>query len=90
MSSDSSAVTSPATLTDTIILFTTSTGGLVRYSTTQLLVKLLSWGLSKGHHLIRLVYCIMCVCCVCVCMCACVCVCVRACLCGGIHVFSCW
>ena len=45
MSSDSSAVTTPATLTDTIILFTTTTGGLVRsgYSTTQLLVKLLTW-----------------------------------------------
>ena len=70
MSSDSSAVTSPATLTDTIILFTTSTGGLVRYSTTQLLVKLLSWGLSKGHHLIRLVYCNVCVR-VCVCICSC-------------------
>ena len=45
MSSDSSVVTTPATLTDTIILFTTTTGGLVRrgYSTTQLLVKLLTW-----------------------------------------------
>ena len=66
MNGDSSAVTSPATLTDTIILFTTSNGGL--YYPTQLLVKLLSWGLSKGHHLIRLVYCV-CVCAVCVCAC---------------------
>ena len=63
VNNDCSAVTSPATLTDTIILFTTSNGGL--YYTTQLLVKLLSWGLSKGHHLIRLV---------CVCVRACLCI----------------
>ena len=81
MSSDSSAVTSPATLTDAIILFTTSTGGLVRYSTTQLLVKLLSWGLSKGHHLIRLVSFNVCVCtCVCVCVCVCMCACMNVCV----------
>ena len=55
MSSDSSLVTSTAILTDhTVILFTTTTAaGLVSYSATQLLVNLLMWGFSKGHHVIR-------------------------------------
>ena len=54
--SNSSTVTSlPTLFTDTTILFTTTTGVLVRrsYSATQLLVKLLTWGLSNGHHLLR-------------------------------------
>ena len=82
MSSDSSLVTSTAILTDhTIILFTTTTAaGLVSYSATQLLVNLLMWGFSKGHHLIRSVLLYVCtyhVCeCMCICMCACLCVCV--------------
>ena len=45
MSNDSLAVTSVAALTDTIILFTTTTGGLV--SSYFLLVKLLTLGLSE-------------------------------------------
>ena len=72
MSSDSSLVTSTAILTDhTIILFTTTTAaGLVSYSATQLLVNLLMWGFSNGHHLIGQYYCIYvsCVCCKCTCM----------------------
>ena len=60
ISSDSSVVTSTATLNDhTIILFTTTTTtGLV---TTQLLVKLLTWGFTKGHQLIRSVLSCVCV-----------------------------
>ena len=85
ISSDSSVVTSTATLTDhtAIILFTTTTTatGLVSYSTTQLLVKLLTWGFTNGHHLIRLVLVCVCVCvCVCVSVCLSVCVCVYACV----------
>ena len=62
ISSDTSTLTSPATITDTIILFTTTNGGPTRatYPATRLLVDLLTWGLSNGHHLIRLVYCIVC------------------------------
>ena len=105
ISSDSSVVTSTATLIDhtAIILFTTTTTatGLVSYSTTQLLVKLLTWGFSKGHHLIRSVFVSVSVCvfieCVCVFVRVCilsvcvfiVCVCVCICVCVHACVHAC-
>ena len=61
ISSDTLTLTTPATPADTIILFTTLNGGPVRatYSAIQLLVNLLTWGFSNGHHLIRSVNCII-------------------------------
>ena len=79
ISSDSSVVTSTATLNDhTIILFTTTTTtGLV---TTQLLMKLLTWGFTKGHQLIRLVL-------SCVCLSVCLSICLYECLCVHAYAF---